>query len=87
MPSRRPRHPDRGVLNRPTAGTAPVDPLRGALFVVAAALMFAGVGAVVGISAPSSLAVELASELGILLVGFARESRFTVYAGAVRLSD
>jgi FdhD protein len=47
----------------------------------------AGVGAVVGISAPSSLAVELASELGVLLVGFARESRFTVYAGAERLSD
>jgi drug/metabolite transporter (DMT)-like permease len=54
----RPRHPDRGVLNRPTAGTAPVDPLRGALFVVAAALMFAGVGAVV-----KSIAAELPNEV------------------------
>lgn len=42
---------------------------------------------VVGVSAPSSLAVDLALELGLLLVGFAREGDYNVYAGADRLVD
>ena len=45
----------------------------------------AGIGGIVGVSAPSSLAVELAEETGMLLVGFARGESFNVYAGRERL--
>jgi FdhD protein len=45
----------------------------------------AGVPALVAISAPSSLAVELAERFRVLLVGFARGNGCTVYAGRFRL--
>jgi FdhD protein len=40
---------------------------------------------VVGVSAPSSLAVDLARSLNLLLVGFARGEGFNVYAGEENL--
>ncbi len=46
----------------------------------------AGIGGVVGVSAPSSLAVDLADSVNMLLVGFARDATFNVYAGASRLA-
>lgn len=47
----------------------------------------AGIGGVVGVSAPSSLAVELSSALDMLLVGFSRGRQFNVYAGETHLAD
>ena len=47
--------------------------------------LMAGVPIVCAVSAPSSLAVAVARDFGMTLVGFLRGDRFNVYAGVDRV--
>jgi len=55
-------------------------------FEIAQKAVVAGLPVVASVSAPSSLAVQLARELHLTLIGFLRGRRFVIYAGHERIS-
>jgi FdhD protein len=57
---------------------------RGGFEIIQKAIV-AGIPVVASVSAPSSLAVQLARELRLTLIGFLRGNRFVVYAGEDRV--
>jgi len=82
---------DKLIGNRLLAGKLPVDQ---ALLVVSGRSSFelvqkaatARFPIMISVGAPSSLAVDLADEFGITLVGFASQERFNVYTHADRIA-
>lgn len=68
----------------PLSGCAMMVSGRGGFELVQKAAV-AGTPVMVSVSAPSSLAVALARELNLTLVGFLRGSRFIIYSGPERL--
>jgi len=70
----------------PLAGEALLTSSRASFELVQKAVM-AGIGMLVAVSAPSSLAVELAADTGLTLVGFTRSNGFNLYAGGQRVEQ
>lgn len=49
--------------------------------------LMAGIPIVVAVGAPSTLAIQLANDFGMTLVGFARKERFNVYSNPYRIEE
>jgi FdhD protein len=48
--------------------------------------VMAGIKIIASVGAPSSLAVEMAKENDVTLIGFLKEDRFNIYSGKERIS-
>jgi len=69
----------------PLAGAALLVSGRGGFEIIQKALV-AGIPLVASVSAPSSLAVQLARQSNMTLIGFLRGERFVVYSGEERIA-
>ena len=73
-----------GACRLPLTGTTLMVSGRSSFELVQKAVM-AGVPALAAVSAPSSLAVDLAREMGLTLIGFLRGTSMNIYSGAERI--
>src|SRR3954452_3899757 len=81
---------DKAIGNRLLAGAFPLPGIYACVsgrtsFELVQKASLAGLAGVVGVGAPSTLAVDLAREQGMLLCGFVRGGSFNVYAGSERI--
>jgi FdhD protein len=49
--------------------------------------VLAGIPIVASVSAPSSLAIDLAEDAGVTLIGFVRDAGFNIYSHPMRVAD
>ncbi len=68
----------------PVSDAALLTSSRASFELVQKAVM-AGIGMLIAVSAPSSLAVELAASTGLTLIGFTRDDGFNLYSGGQRV--